>query len=90
MIRRVVSILACLALAPSARAADLWWTEPAGRFVATCEDLPGLCFAQACGRDQIDAELGCRARCPSAVTMSVVPATCPIAGRGAPVLRRRG
>lgn len=62
-----------------------------GRFLATCEDLGQLCFADGCGRDQIAADLACRAQCPSAVTLSIVRAACPL---GAPVrgepLRRKG
>jgi hypothetical protein len=70
-------------------AADLTPAVPMGRFRATCEDLGKLCFAQACGRDQIDAALGCRAQCPSSAVMSVVPAACPLEA-GPVILRRRG
>jgi hypothetical protein len=72
-------------------AADLARPVPTGRFRATCEDLGKLCFAQACGRDQIDAALGCRAQCPSSAVMSVVPDPCPlVAAPGPVILRRRG
>ncbi|GJE43157.1 hypothetical protein [Methylobacterium soli] len=72
--------LAALGLALSAipfptRAADLGGPVP-GRFAAVCEDLGRLCFAQGCGRDQIDAALGCQALCPSAVVLRVEPASC--------------
>jgi hypothetical protein len=83
--------LAGLLLAQSAVAAD--WHEGVrrGGFRATCEDLATLCFADACGGDQIDAAETCRARCPSAVILSVVPAACRIPGAGPdPILRRRG
>ena len=83
--------LGLLAAAPAA-AADLGLPPPPlGRFRATCEDLGKLCFATACGRDQIDASLDCRAQCPSAVTMSVVPESCGLQDHSARVvLRRRG
>ena len=72
-------------------AADLVRPVPLGRFRATCEDLGTLCFAHACGRDQIEAALGCRAQCPSAAVMSVVPEACPLDTEPrAIVLRRRG
>ncbi|SFL15612.1 hypothetical protein [Methylobacterium pseudosasicola] len=83
--------LAGLLLAQTASAAD--WNERtrAGGFRATCEDLATLCFADACGGDQIEAAETCRARCPSAVILDVLPATCRIPdARPGPVLRRRG
>lgn len=49
-------------------------------FLATCEDLGRFCFADACGRDQIEAALACRVRCPSSVVLGVAPATCPLPG----------
>lgn len=80
-----------LAATSAAPASDLLQPVPAGRFRATCEDLGTFCFADACGRDQIDAAQGCRAQCPSAVVMSVVPERCPLPGRqGDVILRRRG
>lgn len=83
--------LAALLAASQAPAADLSRPVPAVHFRATCEDLGKLCFADACGRDQIAAAEGCRARCPSAVVMSVVPETCPLpVPPGEVVLRRRG
>ena len=83
--------LAALALASPAAAADLLGAVPAGRFLAPCEDLGTLCFAQACGRDQIEAALGCRARCPSSVVMTVTPVACAVPERSPGiVLRRRG
>lgn len=83
-------VLAVLALMRGAGAADLFEPVPTGRFAATCEDLGTLCFADACGRDQIAAAQGCRALCPSAVILAVVPARCPLADRAPVVLRRRG
>lgn len=86
-----VAAWAALLTAGSAPAADRPETAPAGRFRATCEDLGGLCFADACGRDQIEAALACRARCPSSAVMEVVPAACAVPGaRPDVVLRRRG
>jgi hypothetical protein len=62
----------------------------AGRFLATCEDLGRFCFAEGCGRDQIDAALACRAACPASAVMSVRPVACPIPVPPAgAVLRRR-
>lgn len=64
---------------------------PIGRFVATCDDLGHLCFADTCGRDQIEAALACRAACPASVVRRVEPVACPIpAFPLGPVLRRRG
>lgn len=84
-------LLAGLALAPPAAAADLSAPPPAGRFLATCEDLGGLCFADACGQDQIEAAQACRAQCSHSVVLTVVPAACPLPARPtAAVLRRRG
>lgn len=90
--------LALLALGPSAaRAADLDAPPEArpvpatGRFLATCEDLGRFCFAEGCGRDQIDAALACRAACPSSAVMTVQPVACPLPGPPVRVvLRRRG
>lgn len=83
--------LAPLLVATAVSAADLMGPVPTGRFRATCEDLGKLCFADACGRDQIDAAQGCRVRCPSAVVMSVVPEKCLLpAAPGRVILRRRG
>lgn len=93
MIRLGLSALLALAaplaaaLAAPAAAADLRERPAAGRFLATCEDLGRFCGATACGRDQIDAALGCRALCPGSVILTVVPAVCPLPGI---VLRRRG
>lgn len=83
--------LTVLLLTQSAGAADFREVGPLGRFRATCEDLGTLCFADACGRDQIAAAQGCRARCPSATIISVVPTACPLLDGGPlSVLRRRG
>jgi hypothetical protein len=92
MTRRSASIgLALLLLVQTATAADLRREAPPGGFRATCEDLGTFCFADACGRDQIDAARTCRIQCPSAAIISVVPATCRMPLRhGEPVLRRRG
>ncbi|MGU3665300.1 hypothetical protein ACLBX9_14060 [Methylobacterium sp. A49B] len=77
-----------LLLAPAA-AADLGSAQPPrGGFRATCEDLGTFCFAETCGGDQIDAAQNCRARCPSAAILSVVPAAC--RRPGPVVLRSRG
>jgi len=78
-------LLAALLAGPAA-AADLSG-EPirAGRFRATCEDLGQFCFADACGRNQIDAALNCRAACPSSAILSVVPDSCPVPVRDARV-----
>ena len=66
-------------LAGSASAADMHERGVAtGRFLATCEDLGQFCFADGCGGNQIDAAQNCRAACPSAVILSVVPASCPL------------
>lgn len=90
----VVGLVALLA-ASSAPAADLSRpipaTPPLGRFLATCEDLGQFCFAEACGRDQIEAAQGCRAQCRSAVIMTVRPVACPLpVPPGAIILQRRG
>lgn len=61
-------------------AADLIIPAPAGRFLATCEVLGRSCYADACGRDQIDAAARCRAQCPGSVVLSVVPAACSLSG----------
>ncbi|MHC2104788.1 MULTISPECIES: hypothetical protein [unclassified Methylobacterium] len=83
--------LAGLLLAQSADAADWHDSVRRGGFRATCEDLATFCFADACGGDQIDAAETCRARCPSAVILSVVPAACRIPGTtSGPILRSRG
>ena len=85
--RSVWILLASLALTQPAGAADLFAPAPAGRFLATCEDLGGVCFADACGRDQIEAARGCKARCSRSVIVSVVPATCPLPDAPPVVLR---
>lgn len=90
----VVGLTALLA-ASAAPAADLAQpaprVAPLGRFLATCEDLAQFCFAEACGRDQIEAAQGCRARCRSAVIMTVHPVACPLpVPPGEVILRRRG
>ncbi|SEN64543.1 hypothetical protein SAMN02799625_01635 [Methylobacterium sp. UNC300MFChir4.1] len=83
--------LTLLLLTQGAGAADLRGPAAPGRFRATCEDLGTFCFADACGGDQIAAAEGCRARCPSASIVEVVPAACPLPdGRSVPILRRRG
>ena len=82
-----LGLAALLVLSSPAVAADLGERPAAGRFLATCEDLGRFCDASACGRDQIDAAQACRAVCPSAVVLAVVPAACPLPGV---VLRRRG
>ncbi|GJE56148.1 MULTISPECIES: hypothetical protein [Methylobacterium] len=70
-------LLAALLLGP-ASAADLSGAPlRAGRFLATCEDLGQFCSADACGRNQIEAALNCRAVCPSSAILSVVPGSCP-------------
>jgi hypothetical protein len=85
-----VGLLGLLAAAPPP-AADLLRPAPLGRFLATCEDLGRLCFAEGCGRDQIEAAQGCRAQCRSAVIMTVRPVACPLpAPPEAVILRRRG
>ena len=82
--------LAGLLLAQAAAAADWHEGARAAGFRATCEDLATFCFAATCGGDQIEAAETCRARCPSAVILSVVPAACRIPGAvPGPVLRRR-
>ncbi|GEO99324.1 hypothetical protein [Methylobacterium haplocladii] len=71
-------LLAALVLGP-ASAADLSGAPVrTGRFLATCEDLGQFCFADACGRNQIDAALNCRALCPNSAILSVVPGSCPL------------
>ena len=89
---RVMGLLALLGLAPTpAAAADPH--EPrlrSGGFRATCEDLATFCFADACGGDQIDAAQKCRARCPSAAILSVVPSACRRIAPGPAILRSRG
>lgn len=82
----LVALVWCLPVS----AADLMRPAPVGRFRATCEDLAKLCFAESCGRDQIDATLGCRAQCQSSVVMSVVPTICPLRSGDEVILRRRG
>ena len=75
----------CLLSAP-AGSADLHGAAPSlDGFRATCEDLATFCFADACAGDQIDAARNCRAQCPSAVIMSVVPSACRCA---APIVLR--
>ncbi|MEE7503177.1 hypothetical protein ACLBXO_04280 [Methylobacterium sp. C33D] len=83
--------LTALLMTQAAGAADLRGPAPLGRFRATCEDLGTFCFADACGGDQIAAAERCRARCPSASIVEVVPAACPLyEGRPVTILRRRG
>ncbi|MCJ2071653.1 hypothetical protein MKK75_23105 [Methylobacterium sp. J-030] len=75
----------------TASAADLGAVEPRDGFRATCEDLGTFCFADACGRDQIEAAQNCQSRCPSAAIMSVIPDACRRPeGRPITVLQRRG
>lgn len=89
--RRLPASIALLALlACPAAAADLRDLGRTGGFRATCEDLGTFCFADACGGDQIDAAQKCRARCPSAAILSVVPSACPRPAPGPVVLRSRG
>ncbi len=91
MTRQLASILlAGLALTRPAAAADPSGPAPAGRFLATCEDLGRFCLADACGRDQIEAAQGCRALCPGSAILGVVPAACPLPAGSRLVLRRRG
>ena len=86
-----IGFVGALLIPTGASAADLHAVAPLGGFRATCEDLGTFCFADACGRDQIEAAQGCRARCPSAAIMSVIPAACPrIEAQPTIVLRRRG
>ena len=73
-----LGLLVGMAGLKTASAADLIVSEPVGRFLATCETLARSCYADACGRDQIDAASGCRGQCPSSVVISVVPAACPL------------
>ncbi len=92
MARSSLIVLALIALGPSA-AADIRDrpVPAAGRFLATCEDLGRFCFAEGCGRDQIDAALACRTACPSSAVLTVQPAACPIPDPPLRVvLRRRG
>lgn len=92
--RSSLIVLALIALGPSAAAAADIRDRPvpaAGRFLATCEDLGRFCFAEGCGRDQIDAALACRTACPSSAVLTVQPAACPIPDPPLRVvLRRRG
>jgi len=86
-----IGLVGALLVPAAASAADLREAAPLGGFRATCEDLGSFCFADACGRDQIEAAQGCRARCPSAAIMSVIPAICPrVEAPPTVVLRRRG
>ncbi|GJE61235.1 hypothetical protein [Methylobacterium trifolii] len=86
-------LLAALALPAQAadlQAADLQQSRRlTGRFVAACEDLGQFCFADACGRDQIEAALNCRALCPSSVVLSVRPAACAVPPPTPRIVRRR-
>lgn len=87
----LIGLIGFLLIQGAAFAADLREIVPVGGFRATCEDLGTFCFADACGRDQIEAAQNCRARCPSAAIMSVIPARCPRAeAQPVPILRRRG
>jgi len=75
----VIRLVSALMLAASPTlAADLHGGAPTGRFLATCEDLGRICFADACGGNQIEAALNCRAACPSSVVLRVVPKSCPL------------
>lgn len=86
----LIILAAVVAIGVPAQAADYSGRRPAaGRFLARCEDLGQLCFVESCGRDQIEAALGCRTTCPSSEVLEVVPASCPVLS-GAPVLRRKG
>ena len=89
---RPLNVLGALGiLMAQAAAADLYEARPGpGGFRATCEDLGTFCFADACGGDQIAAAQNCRARCPSAVILSVVPSACRRAPPGPIILRSRG
>lgn len=87
----ILGLVGLLLTSGETSAADLRESAPLAGFRATCEDLGTFCFADACGRDQIEAAQGCQARCPSAAIMSVIPATCPRPeAQPFPVLRRRG
>lgn len=84
-------LIAVVLSSAATSAADLVIPPLNGRFLATCENLGQFCYADACGRDQIDAAAGCRAQCPSSVVISVVPSACLLARPPAGiVLRRRG
>ncbi|MEL6062579.1 MULTISPECIES: hypothetical protein [unclassified Methylobacterium] len=86
-----IGLMGFLLIQGAGSAADLREIAPRDGFRATCEDLGTLCFADACGRDQIEAAQSCRARCPSAAIMSVIPASCPPSETQTfSVLRRRG
>lgn len=87
-LRRIAMVTLGLLAAEPSLAADLARPPSSGRFVAACEHLGRFCFAEACGRDQIEAALSCRALCPGSVTLEVVPRICPLPGPV--VLRRRG
>lgn len=83
--------MGALLIQGTASAADLRVLAPRTGFQATCEDLGTFCFADACGRDQIEATQNCQARCPSAAIMSVIPSLCPTPEtQPFPVLRRGG
>lgn len=93
MPRSSLVVLALLALVPSgAHGADLHArpAPAAGRFLATCEDLGRFCFAEGCGRDQIDAALACRAACPASAVLTVRPTACPIPAPPVRAVLRRG
>lgn len=86
-----IGLIGLLLIQGAASAADLREVAPLDGFRATCEDLGSFCFADACGRDQIEASQGCQARCPSAVIMSVTPDVCRRPeGQPITVLQRRG
>lgn len=90
------TLVLALALGAPAQSAPAQAAEPPeflgqGRFIATCDDLGHVCFADTCGRDQIEAALNCRAQCPASVVRSVMPAACIVPDRALRiVLRRRG
>ncbi|MCJ2132626.1 hypothetical protein MKK69_00830 [Methylobacterium sp. J-026] len=90
-LRASIGLVGLLLSQGAATAADLGAVAPPlDGFRASCEDLGTFCFADACGRDQIEAAESCRARCPSAAIMSVVPAACRPPEAPVTVLRRRG
>ncbi len=89
-LRASIGLVGLLLSQGAATAADPGALAPLGGFRASCEDLGTFCFADTCGRDQIEAAQSCRARCPSAAIMSVVPASCRPPAAPPTVLRRRG
>ncbi|MCJ2089165.1 hypothetical protein MKK88_24720 [Methylobacterium sp. E-005] len=86
-----LGLVGLLLIPGAASAADLDRVVPPAGFRATCEDLGTFCFADACGRDQIEAARNCQSRCRHAVIMSVIPEACPrYEGLPVTVLQRRG